>query len=191
MDSCSFNHPHIIAGYYEGTLPENEKKAFSEHLLTCSECMESLLNLEREVFLMHNIPFAGLPEGLGGKKAIFCLMKEGLKILKNLGGKQVFVPVSFVPARGNKRYNAYSLKSGDILINIIGREEQRFDLEIGEVKGKNLILYRENRVVEAHHFCSEEKIRISRLKPGDYTLKINNSQVVSFNIEAPPWKTSQ
>jgi len=184
MARCNFNKPDIISGYFEGTLSEKEKKLFSEHLLTCRECMESLQNLEREIFLMHTIPFTGIPEHKRGKKALFYLMEQGLKLLINLEGKNVFLPVRLLPVRGKEVYQAYSLKSGDIYLNIVGREGKKFDLEIGGVKGKELILYKGDRIVEAHHSSSEEKVNISDLRAGEYSLRINRTEVVSFNIEA-------
>ena len=60
MDKCQYDDPSLIAMYYDGVLPEEQ--AFSEHLLTCTQCIEKLLNLERDLFLVENMPLIKLPE---------------------------------------------------------------------------------------------------------------------------------
>ena len=45
--------------HYDGVLPDEQ--AFSEHLLTCCFSLEKLLHLERDLFLMGNMPLIELP----------------------------------------------------------------------------------------------------------------------------------
>ena len=60
MDKCQYRNPSFIAMYYDGVLPESH--AFTDHLLTCKQCIEKLLNLERDLFLIENMPLIELPQ---------------------------------------------------------------------------------------------------------------------------------
>ena len=62
MKKCRFHDPHYISQYYEGTLDEETEKAFAEHILKCSECMNALLDLEKDLFLMKELKHDKLPE---------------------------------------------------------------------------------------------------------------------------------
>ncbi len=59
MEKCHYDDPSLIAMYYDGVLPDEH--AFTEHLLTCTQCIEKLFNLERDLFLMENMPLIELP----------------------------------------------------------------------------------------------------------------------------------
>ncbi len=59
MDKCNYDDPSLIAMYYDDVLPKEH--AFTDHLLTCIQCKEKLLNLERDLFLMKNMPLIELP----------------------------------------------------------------------------------------------------------------------------------
>ncbi len=52
--------PYLIAMYYDGVLPEEH--AFTTHLLTCKQCIEKLLHLERDLFLIEKFPLIDLPQ---------------------------------------------------------------------------------------------------------------------------------
>ncbi len=60
MEKCQYDDPTLIAMYYDGVLPE--EYAFISQLLTCTQYKEKLLNLERDLFLMENMPLIKLPE---------------------------------------------------------------------------------------------------------------------------------
>ena len=59
MNKCHYDDPYLIAMYYDGVL--SEEHGFNDHLLTCRYCLEKLLHLERDLFLMENIPFIEIP----------------------------------------------------------------------------------------------------------------------------------
>ncbi len=178
MKKCRFHNPNFISLYYDGLLKEDEKKAFSEHLLTCKQCMYSLLNLEKDLFLMRSLKYKKLP-----KRAVFMLFSEGVKLIKNIAGPVKFKPLVPVPVRGKEESNVYRIEKSNISVDIGSDRENLFNLEISGVMDKSISLYCNGRLIEARAHVKEERVVIYSLERGLYRLVVEEEDFGEFIVE--------
>ncbi len=171
MNGCRYNRPEIIAAYYDGVLPEEERTAFETHLYTCAECMDALFSLEHDTFLMQRMDSYYAAGPMGGR-AFFKMVKNGIRLVRNLAGTPGFEQVLPVPARGGREpvSGCYRLSRGEITVSIRGGEEDRFDIEISGIRGARTSLYCSGRLVEAHALSKRDTVCFYRLPKGAYRL---------------------
>jgi len=183
MKSCRFHDPDFITMYYEGVLDEEMERAFSDHLLTCSECMESLLHLESDLALMHSMKLSPLPEAIGLKGAVFQLVHGKLRILQNLIGELRFQPLLLSPMRGKDGADVHQLEKGGIRFEIEAEGENSFKIELDGVRGKSFFIKQNNRMIERHADEKDEKVAICNLKRGSFSLFINDEKFTQFIVQ--------
>ena len=100
MKPCRFRDPLFAAAYFDGVMDEATEHEYSRHLLTCRACAEDLLNLERDLFLMETVEHSMNPRRVARQNALLRLGKNGLELLKRLGGDGSVSPLVFAPVRG-------------------------------------------------------------------------------------------
>lgn len=183
MKKCQFHEPHYISQYYDGTLDDKTEKAFSEHLLKCTQCMKALLDLDKDLFIMNNVKHNKLPHKYASGKITFQLMPNGIELIKGLGqvnGFQQFVPL---PARGGGKGSAYRLEWGDVSVDIMSEGKDRFNIEFNGVSGKKIHLFRNNRLIEARSNIKDRGVIVYNLEKGNYSLVINDQDSIKFTVE--------
>jgi len=196
MKSCRYNNPDYISMYYDGVLPEDLEREFSDHLLSCRECMEALLRLEGDLFKMQSMEFSPLPERFAGMReqkrdrvvsgpAIFRLIQGKIRLLRGGAPKPTFQPVYLTPVRreGEKVTSVYRLTKEGITLELDGDGEDTFRLELSGMAGKSVVLSRGNRVVESRSRIRDEKITIGKLERGRYTLSVDGKDFASFSVD--------
>lgn len=183
MRECQFHDPYYISSYYDGHLSEDDSRTFTDHLLTCKDCMDSLLNLERDLFLLKNVNLKEVPIKTKTERAVFRLLSEGIKLLKNLDGELAFHPVALLPVRGTKVSDVYKINKQGIEVEIRGEDENLFSMELSGVKGKKVSINRDNRLVESHSRIGEEKLTIYNLERGNYSLVVEDEDLLMFSVE--------
>jgi hypothetical protein len=189
MKKCRYNRPDVIASYYDGTLQQEERKSFEDHLYTCSECLESLLSLEKDLFLMENTgrvfaarPAALLVAQLVALGAYFKTAEGGLTLLKNLQGPAVFVPVLQPAARGKKQGGEYRFEKGSVAVSVKGSKEGRFDAEVSGIRGRNISLYLSDRLIEARAHSGQDPVVFYSLGRGSYRLFVEGEVLLEFMV---------
>ncbi|MBN2322645.1 MAG: zf-HC2 domain-containing protein [Spirochaetes bacterium] len=175
MKRCRYNRPDFIAAYYDGVLPEEERTSFEAHLFTCAECMDALLSLEKDSFLMRSMReyYEAAPAYRPAKSvALFELVKNGIRLVRNLAEPPVFEHMLPVPARGRTDASSgwYRISRGDITVSLREGEGERFDLEVSGIRGKSALLYRFGKLVEAHALSKRDTVVFYRLAKGSYRL---------------------
>ena len=171
MNGCRYNRPDVIAAYYDGVLPDEERIAFETHLYTCFECMDALLSLEHDSFLMRRMNALGV-DGPVQRRAFFKLVKNGIRLVRNLAGAPGFEHVLPVPARGGRDTTSgcYRLSRGAFTVLVKGGEKDRFDLEVSGIRGSRASLYCSGRLVEARSLSKHDTVCFYRLETGAYLL---------------------
>jgi hypothetical protein len=174
MNRCRYNRPDIIAAYYDGVLPEEEITAFEAHLYTCAECMDALVSLEKDSFLMQRMRahYMSAPPAEG--RAFFKMVKNGIRLVRNLAETPGFEQMLPVPARGGRESTSrgYTLVRGKITVSVRGGEGDRFDLEISGIRGKRTSLYCSGMLIEAHALSKRDTVCFYRLPKGAYRLAV-------------------
>jgi hypothetical protein len=186
MKKCRFNDPDYISLYYDGALDSEAEKKFSRHILTCKECSGALLALEKDLFLMNSIKLADVPERLRHKRAVFKIIKEGIRIIKNLTGPETFVPLELkatLDHRGEGEKKIYRLKTDSIIVDIYGEKDSKFCAEITGTEGKSISLYLSGKKIEAHGHVAEPGVLIDGLERGSYSLMVDEQLILEFDVE--------
>lgn len=182
MNACPYHDPDIIARYFEGALGPVTEENFSKHLFMCPRCMNALLELERDMALMHGIPLKPLPGSLA-RRAVFRLEKTGLRLLKNLLGTRGFAPVlEPAPVRGERGSTAQRYEKEDVTVDIVPAKEDRFSIFVDGVKGRTLTLQEGDRIVERRTGGVEDSVRVENLRKGEFSLLIDGEGIISFII---------
>ncbi len=182
MKKCRFNDPYFISLYHDGALDKETEKMFSEHLITCQKCTGALMNLERDLFFMNTMKFSEVPAYLEKRGAVFKLIADGIRLIKNLTGQNVFVPVQALAVRGDEKY-LYRFKTEDIKVDIRSEGGDIFTADISGISGMSISLYREERLVEARAHITESKLVIQNLERGSYSLLVDDNGIVEFIVE--------
>lgn len=189
MKPCPYCDPALLAGYYEGTLDPDTEREFSRHLLTCPQCLEALMDLERDLTLMHSRRLRTPPGGRPG--AVFQFGRWGLQILQNLAEPEAFQPVSLAALRGDRRGTLHTLQREGITLSLYAESQGRrqlFSITLEGVAGKDVQLCGEGRVLERRGAGSRNRVGIENLEPGAYTVYIKNEEFISFVVqEEVPW----
>jgi hypothetical protein len=187
MKPCRFRDPGTIASYFDGTMEKALEEEYSRHLLTCRDCAEDLLNLERDLFLMETVEFSRNPRRVTREGALFRLGKEGIELLKKLGAREGaaprFSPFVLVPVRGgDEKRNGYRWERGEVKVDVLPSGEARVRVDVSGVKGKSLFLYRGKRLIEARSNAADDYICIDDLQKGDYLLFIREFGSFAFTV---------
>jgi hypothetical protein len=182
MKKCPFNDPDFITSYYDECLPEEEKEKFEEHLFTCKLCMDALYNLENDLFLMNSIKYKR-PDGYKFQKALFRLMSDGIELIKNVEGPFVFEPLVSVQVRGKTESKGYRLQKGGTTIEVGSRSSGFFDVGVSGIEGRQIYLYRKDKLVEARSHVEGKHVTLHHLNKGSYRLSIDDKDLVEFIVE--------
>jgi len=184
MTHCNYGTPEKLARYFENKMGNEERRRFERHLVECKNCLESLLLLEKDLFLMHGTPFKRLPQHLKMKNAIFNLSRNGLKLVRNILDLNNFTPISYAPARGQdlREAKGYILIKNKFSLEIIAKEKRDFMLEISGKLLEEVRVYRGNRLIDAIALSKPQVVTIENLAPGDYSIWINGREFVSFEV---------
>lgn len=182
MKKCQFSDPQFISMYHDGAMDKETEKAFSEHLLTCQKCAGALMNLERDLFFMNTMKFKEVPADLKLRGAVFKLIADGIRLIKNLTGQNVFIPVQARAVRGAEKY-LYRFNAEDIKVDIRSEGGDIFTAEISGISGKSISIYRDKRLIEARAHITESKVVIQNLERGSYSLLTDNNSIVEFIVE--------
>ena len=189
MKPCPYHDPSVLSGYYEGTLDSDLDREVSRHLPTCPQCLEALMNLERELTLMHAARFRPVPEDRPG--AVFQFRRSGLQVLRNPAGPGGFQPVPLAGTRGSQEGTLHSMHREGVTLYLFpgGRGEQEvFSIRLEGVAGKGVQLREGGRVLERRGAGSRDRVDIENLEPGAYTVYIENRELISFVVqEEVPW----
>lgn len=184
MKKCHYHDPVYISFYYDGALDEEAEKKFSEHLLTCKECMGSLLNLEKDIFFMNTMKFEEPPERDMSRKAVFRLAADGFKLLKNWPGKSNFAPFVMLPAKGDEQKSAqYRMEKNNFIMDIKSEGDDLFTIELSGVSGGKVSLYKGSRLIEARSNIKEASVILYNLEKGSYSLVVENQDSIEFVVE--------
>jgi hypothetical protein len=185
--------------YYDGVLPIDVEKQFSEHLPACKECMESLLNLHNDLFGMHVASYKQLPDklrlerrlmGAGpketphrtkGKMAIFKLLGGKIELKQNLLAPWSFELLQLSQARGEKA-SIYQLQMGKVTVELSPEGKDTFKIALAGIQNRDLILKRNNRIIETRSAVESEEMSICNLEKGSFLLRINSEDVIQFMV---------
>jgi hypothetical protein len=186
--------------YYDGVMPRDVEKQFSEHLPACKDCMESLLNLHNDLFSMHVTNYKQLPDRLRmkymalmgkgqkevshritGKIAIFKLLGGKMELKQNLLSPWSFKLLQLSQARGEKA-SIYHLQKGKVTVELSAEGEDTFKIALAGIQKSDLILKRNNRIIETHSAIESEEISICNLEKGSFLLRINSEDVIQFIV---------
>jgi len=181
VKKCRFNSPDYISLYFDRALDKAEEKEFSEHLLTCKQCMTTLLELQKDLFLMNNVQMERVPARYLQRKAVFRLVKSGIELVKNLPGQNSFTPLVLDHAGAEDK--CYSIEKDNVTIEIKGEGGEEFNIVIHEVAGRKVTLYMGGRIVEARSNKEQESLVIHNLTRGVYSLEVDGLERIQFEVE--------
>jgi len=181
LKRCKYNDPYIISSYYEGLLEDNLKEEFNNHLLACEECMNSLLNLEKDLFLMNTVKYKNIARGSEFSGVVFKFLEKGIRLVKDIDG--LFSRPTLIPVRGKKDKGLYKMKKDGIEVNIGSVEKNLFYIELSGVYKKNFSLFCNKKLIEARANLDREKEIIQNLEKGKYTININDKKLIDFDVE--------
>jgi hypothetical protein len=199
VGKCRFHNPEYLSLYHDGVLGDREEEEFSRHLLTCTECMEALMQLRRDLFLMETLPAdfseatvqqktqtvpgqAELrPAGLFGIQALFRLAQGGLELLKNMSGEACFVSRRLEHAGEDESCFVLSREGFEVEVRSEGPE--LFCIEVAGLQGEKLALYREDRLLEARSNIRGGSAVFHGLARGIYSLAVSGREMIRFQVD--------
>jgi hypothetical protein len=159
------------------------EKAFTEHLLKCSECMNTLLSLDKDLFIMDKVKHNKIPRRYAVGQTTFQLVSNGIELIKGFGQENGFQQFAPLPARGGVKGSAYRLKQGDVSVDIMSEGRDRFNITFNGVFGKKVRLFRNNRLIEARSNIRDRGVTVYNLEKGNYSLVINDQDSIKFIVE--------
>jgi len=188
VKKCQFDDPYYVALYYDGAMDEEMRDAFAAHLLVCKKCTGSLLNLERDLFLMEHIKEENAQAPSMWSRAVFRLGMEGLKVLKGFGRGSgapfTIAPVALSPVRGKREKGSfYRITRGKVCLEIAAADRNHFSIRIRGISGKSLSLFRGRRLVEARAGADRETAFFDVLERGQYTFVVEGQIPIEFTVE--------
>jgi len=188
MPSCKYNNPDFISRYYDNVLSQEERKAFERHLLICDECMTSLLNLQRDLFLIKHNPLPSIEENIAS--FLFVIRDGVLSLIKSSDSGHRFIPVSSSPIRGENRLSSFEFKKEGITVTILPFSDNSVSLHVEGVMGKTVTLWKEKKLIQAHNKIRDDMIVIDDIPAGKYIIKIEQpgtqrSFSVEIKVDAP------
>ena len=207
MKSCPFNgNADYVVMYHEGLMPRKLEKEYEDHLTTCKACMESLLNLQNDLFAMESADLEPLPRGLaaeteqllsdgvsaqdrkeigrdpGVRGALFEIIDEKLKMIRGHFGTGRFTLKPLPEFRGSER-SSYEVTILGVTIRLESENGDYFRMEISGTRGRLIELKRDGRVCEMHSDSGSDSILIGDLLKGLYTLSIDDKHVMIFTVQ--------
>jgi len=181
MKKCRFCRPDIVASYYDGALSAKDRNEFEAHLFTCKECMDALLSLEHDLFFMDSMDRVRVSRP-SSRRAFFTIIAEGIRLVKNLDGPELFEQVLPAPARGEKTNGRYRVEKGGVTVDVRGGEKDRFDIEVSGIRGKNTSLHLMGRIVDARAHSKADTVSFYSLERGSYTLSVEGNDFLEFTV---------
>jgi len=181
MKNCPFYESNMIAGYFEGALDARTEEAFSEHLLSCSQCMETLLNLEKDMFLMESMKLRPLPKKLRSGFALFHMVHGKLNLVQNLTGENRFIVLPLAVVRGSEK-SVYALEKSGVDLRIEGEGGHTFRIELDGVEGKSIVIRRNGRIIERHS-AERKNVSFRYLERGSFILYIDNREFIHLFVQ--------
>jgi hypothetical protein len=182
MKNCQFYDANIIAGYFDGTLDDETEAAFSEHLLGCSRCLEALLDLEKDMFLMESMKMGPVPKRHRSGFALFHMVRGRLDIVQNLVGEHRFRELPLTAVRG-REHRAHAFERDGISVQVEGEGDHTFRIELDGVAGKNIEVRRNGKIVERHSAEQKQRAIFRYLERGSFALFINNQEFIHFFVQ--------
>lgn len=182
MKNCRFYDTDTIAGYFDGTLDAETEAAFSEHLPGCSRCMEALLDLETDLFLMQSMKLGTVPKRYRSGFALFHMVRGRLDIVRNLTGEHRFCELPLPAVRG-KGHKAHSFERDGIHVRVEGEDFHTFRVELNGVAGKNIEIRRNGKTVERHSSEQNQRAVFRSLERGSIDLFIDNQEFLHFIVQ--------
>jgi len=175
MSKCPYYSEDMISLYVEGLLDEDENAIFEKHLLSCDECLGSVINLRRDLFRIRVFENQ-LYRGAYLIEAVFMLVKNRLFILRDISNSYHFQKKKeSLKLRGVKEFNSYSVNIESINISVSEDDMDKFLIELNNVKDKYIELYCKEKLIEAHAHIDREKLIINGLERGEYVVNIRDS----------------
>jgi len=181
VKKCRFHNPDYLSLYYDGALDEAEEMEFSRHLLTCRECMDALLQLERDLFLMSTSSLKRVPRASGHSNVVFRFLKEGIELKENIRGEGGFVPQRL--AHAGEEEVSYVMERDELSVEIRNEGNALFGIEVKGVSGKKVRLFRGGRLLEARSHIGTSSAVFHNLIRGTYSIAVNGLDVVQFDVE--------
>ncbi len=207
MKSCPFeSNPEYIVMYHDGVMPPRLERRFADHLTTCQSCMESLLNLQNDLFAMGNMGLEPVPRelarktgllahqgkvsagrlGLTGESSIrgamFKVVHGTLAMIADRFGTGSFELIPAPAVRG-KEQASYGATVLGVRVRLFYEESGRFSLELKGVRSRSVELQREGRPYERHIDLSRDSLVIEGLPRGEYTLSIDDTHAMIFTVQ--------
>jgi hypothetical protein len=207
MKSCPFeSNPEYIVMYHDGVMPPRLERRFAEHLTTCQSCMETLLNLQNDLFVMGNMGLEPVPGelarrtgvladqgkvsagriGLTGassiRGAIFKVIHGTLDMIGGRFGTGSFERIPAPAVRG-KEQASYGATVLGVRVRLFYEESDRFSVELKGVRSRSVELQREGRPCERHIDLKRDNLVIEGLPRGEYTLSIDDTHVMIFTVQ--------
>jgi hypothetical protein len=192
--------------YHEGLMPRALEKEFADHLTTCRTCMESLLNLQNDLFAMESADFEPVPRDLYAETerllndgvsardkkevrmdlkergALFEIIDEKLKMIRSHFGTGRFAQRPVPSFRGKER-SSYEVTVLGVTVRLDSVSNDCFRMELRGTRGRVIELKRDGRVCEMHVDSGSDSILIGDLFRGLYTLSINDQHVMIFTVQ--------
>ena len=206
MKSCPFSgNADYVVMYHEGLMPRTLEKEYEAHLTTCRACMESLLNLQNDLFAMESADLEPLPGGLAAETerllndgvsaqdrkeidrdlkergALFEIIDERLKMIRSHFGTGRFTLKPLPAFRGSER-SSYEVTILGVTIRLESENGDCFRIEFRGTRGRLIQLKRDGRVCEMHSDSGSDSILIGDLLRGLYTLSIDDKHVMIFTV---------
>ena len=177
MSKCPYYSEDMISLYVEGLLDKDENFIFEKHLQNCDECLESVINLRRDLFRM-GVLENQIYKGAYLIEAVFMLIKNKLIILRDISNSYHFQRErENLKLRGVKDDNTYNVEIKEISIRVSKDGVDKFLVEINNVKDKYIELFCNEKLIEAHAHINQEKLIINGLGKGEYVLVIHNENL--------------
>ena len=172
MLKCPLYNENMIASYVEGLLDEDESKIFERHLMSCDICLKSVLDLRNDLNKM-DLYEKRIYKGLYLIEAVFMLFKNRLVMLRDIGYDFHFEKLkSHLNLRGKNNYDYYRVEIENVSIGVSRESKSKFLIEFKNIKGKNIELFKDNRLIEAHVNPNRDDLSINGLDRGEYTIVI-------------------
>ncbi len=182
MKNCPFHESNIIAGYFDGTLDARTEEAFSEHLLGCSRCMDALLHLEKDIFLMESMKLQPLPKKLRSGFALFHMVRGQLNLVRNIAGENRFMALPLAQVRGRQK-SVHAFEKSGVGLRIEGEGDHTFRIELDGVEGKSILVRRNGRIVERHSAERKRRVVFRYLERGSFSLYIDDREFIHFLVQ--------
>jgi hypothetical protein len=205
MKSCPFDeNPEYVIMYRDGAMPPSMEKAFAAHLTHCRTCMETLLNLNNDLFIMQNAEMHPLPPELAGDplekeapdecrpqrgEAAFRLVDGVLTLLHGHTEAREFRPKRLAPVLGEGEFVEqeprvlFETLCEGVTVSLYADGRDSFCLQLQGIRGRAMSLDREGRLLERHSNVQSDRLSVQGLEKGRYGLRIDDEYGIHFSID--------